>query len=132
MPRNNYVTWSGNPKVEWLTDYGDDGAWLLLEDLTATWHRPGHEGRTVTAKAGFIFDGTSIPKRLRSFISAQGKHFRSSVIHDWLYAMIRVGWEKQEDADLFFKDGLETDGMDEHDEWLMYMAVTKWGDEVWG
>lgn len=127
--RNNpLVTWSGNPQVEWLTDIEQ---WKLLEDITATWHRPGYEGRQVTAKAGFVFDGSSIPKRLQGFISAHGKHFRPSVFHDELYSRKDPKWTRKE-ADLFFRDGLETDGMPWHDRVLMHSAVRLFGGRLWG
>ena len=135
MPRNNYVTWSGDPLVRWLTD---KELWRLEEPFTATWHRPGHEGWNVLIEPGFEFDGSSIPLRLQSFISAQGKHFRSSLPHDHLYepanraleeARTGIVWSK-DNADLFFKDGLETDGMDEQDEYLMYKAVQRFGGSM--
>lgn len=61
---------------------------------------------TVTIPAGFMTDGPSVPSRLRSIISALGKHFFPAVLHDYWY---RVIWAREIPSDCtYHKIGIRT------------------------
>lgn len=46
---------------------------------------------TILIPPGFMTDGPSIPRRLRSVINSLGKHFFPAVLHDFWY---RVPWSR--------------------------------------
>ncbi len=69
-----------------------DGTWygwddrMLLREFRVLWDsRKGIGAGSITAPASFVFDGSSIPKRLRGMFSQNGSWARASIIHDWLY-----------------------------------------------
>ncbi|KKN52665.1 hypothetical protein LCGC14_0610590 [marine sediment metagenome] len=53
---------------------------LLLSNFMIRW-----DGGKITARQGFIWDGASIPHRLRGIVSKAGDIQWAACIHDWLY-----------------------------------------------
>jgi len=102
-----------------------NGKAILLTDFSYE-----NEKIKVTAKAGFEFDGASIPK---FFWRAVGHPFsfkllRPAVIHDICYA---TECFEREYSDDLFEEMLDFAGVSELVENSMYYAVRIGGDDVW-
>lgn len=100
---------------------------ILLEDFSF-WS--GRTNKIYTAKAGFIFDGASIPKFFWRIIGHpfSSDYIRSALIHDILY-MSETGDRKL--ADQIFKDMLKVDYVASWKIYPMYSAVRVGGGSVY-
>ena len=102
----------------------------LLEDFTVTVLRQGKVVAEITAKAGFEFDGASVPRIFWGFTTPfDMKTIVAALIHDWLYGKLLL---TRKVADEIFRDLLVC----ELNRWFkigrMYWAVDKFGGMVWG
>lgn len=102
----------------------------ILQDFDVHWNSP-YTHYAFTIKKGFITDGPSIPHRARFFIPWTGKHLKPSIIHDWCYEDNVPGLTKEE-ADLMFKDAMQSYGVPWHDRLIMWKMVDWFGDKKWG
>jgi hypothetical protein len=77
---NEFGSFSGNPKTEWLDEAGADRRMKLLEDF---WY-DDPSGRRWAAPAGSLIDGASIPAPLWSTVGSPytGEYRRASIVHD--------------------------------------------------
>lgn len=66
----NYINWLKYTKK-----------WIFVED----WYFVLPSGVTIIIPKGFIFDGASIPKIFRGFLSPVGVLFIAAIVHDWGY-----------------------------------------------
>lgn len=98
----------------------------LLEDFSYG----SDSGILYTVKAGFIFDGASIPRFFWRVIGHpfSSKYIRSALIHDILY-MTEATTRKV--ADDLFKEMLQHDRVSNWKIPLMYNAVRVGGASVW-
>ena len=64
--------------IKWLTY---TRRWEMMED----WYFTMQDGTTVLIPKGFIFDGASVPKIMRSLLSPTGVLFLAGIIHDYAY-----------------------------------------------
>lgn len=60
--------------------------WEVVEDF----YYDIKDGTRIVIPKGFIFDGASIPKALRSFLSPTGLLFISGLLHDYAYKYNRL------------------------------------------
>jgi hypothetical protein len=99
---------------------------LLLEDF----HYKTLRGTHITVKAGFVFDGASIPKCAWSIIGSpfSSTYIRSALIHDILY--VTEAFDR-EFCDKLFKEMLYQDRAADWKVPLMYSAVRIGGGFVW-
>ena len=102
-----------------------NGKAMLLSDFSYE-----NDKVKVTAKAGFIFDGASIPKL---FWRAIGHPFsykllRPALIHDICYA---TEYFYRDFSDDLFDEMLDFSGVSEIKENSMHLAVRIGGNEVW-
>lgn len=57
--------------------------WVLEKEFT--YHIGSlHSSRFVTVPAGFLSDGATVPRILRSFVGTMGRHSQAAVLHDYL------------------------------------------------
>jgi hypothetical protein len=108
-------------KIEMLPE----GKAKLLEDFSYE-----NDRFKVTAKAGFVFDGASIPKFFWRVIGHpfSFKLLRPAIIHDVCYAS---EYFEREYADELFEEMLDRSGVSELKENAMFMAVRIGGGSVW-
>lgn len=102
-----------------------NGKAILLSDFSYE-----NDKIKVTAKAGFIFDGASVPK---FFWRVVGHPFsfellRPAVIHDICYATECFARDYSDDL---FEEMLDFAGVSEIKEDAMYLAVRVGGGDVW-
>ena len=75
--------------------------------------------------AGFIYDGSSIPRIFWSILgAAPGRFLEASCVHDYLY---RTGCVPKETADIIFRNYLELTQCSENRATIMYYAVMLFG-----
>lgn len=79
MP-NEFGSFSGNPKTEWLDEAGADRRMRVLEDF---WY-DDPSSRRWAAPSGSLIDGASIPAPLWSTVGSPytGDYRRASIVHD--------------------------------------------------
>lgn len=85
--------------------YADgDGGWLLLEDFTIE-VKVGGSWLQITAKAGFDYDGASIPRACWSIIGSKMDHdlIVAALFHDLLYC-VHVRMFPRDVCDQLFAD----------------------------
>ncbi len=122
------VFYSRDVVVRWLNYLS---LFEVVEPFDVLW--VDDEGETLaqfTVEAGFLTDGPSIPKRLRSIVPWYGHHLQPSVVHDWLYEDDE-GLSRLQ-ADDMFLDGMEAEGVSWLRRYTMYRAVRAFGSELWG
>lgn len=102
-----------------------NGKAMLLEDFFYE-----NDKIKVTAKAGFVFDGASIPKFFWRVVGHpfSYKLLRSAVIHDIIYA---TEYFSRSYCDDLFEEMLDYAGVSEIVEHSMYFAVRVGGGDVW-
>ena len=103
----------------------DENVFVLLEDVTVE-----SMGRRITVKAGFDFDGASIPKAFWSVVGnpLTGKYRIAALVHDVLYASEKF---PRELADEVFLDLMKQHGVGYVKRYTMYGAVRSAGWTVW-
>ena len=86
--------------------------------------------KRITVKAGFDFDGASIPQALWSVIGSPmtGGYQRAGCLHDALYAS---EYYERSVCDKLFLDAMESDGVNYVKRYAMYYAVRSFGWAVW-
>ena len=95
---NNYGSFSGNPKTEWLADQnGEDRDMCLIEDFSYT----DPNGKEWRAPKKSIINGASIPRPLWATVGSPytDDYRRASVVHDVACDDPKV---KRKDADVMF------------------------------
>ncbi|MGQ0742558.1 MAG: DUF1353 domain-containing protein [Alphaproteobacteria bacterium] len=87
-------------------------------------------GATVRVPKFFQFDGASIPAPAWQLIGTpfHPRLMTASVFHDWTYHTHQI---KKKDADDLFYSLLLKDGVGKTRAWLMYEAVSTFGDSYW-
>ena len=85
--------------------------------------------KTITAKTGFTYNGTSTPKQLWRWLGSPfyGLQRFGAVIHDWLYVN---GWKigiSQKEADGIFYEAMLCSGKNHFSAWLIYRGVRAFG-----
>jgi hypothetical protein len=63
-----------------------------------------HLGR-ITAPAGFVTDGASIPRVFHPILGPHGSYFPAAIIHDWLYSVDNELYTRYE-ADRIFLEAM--------------------------
>lgn len=103
-----------------LVPYGK-GKWILDKDFTY---------RGVTVKAGFVYNGASIPRFLWPTIGCPSNplFMGASLIHDWLYTYKKHSRKR---ADIIFYWGLLENGVNEGRAVAMYRALRMFGGKAW-
>ena len=98
---------------------------ILLEDVTVE-----VLGYKITVKAGFDFDGASIPKWLWSIYGSplNGNYVVASLIHDGLYASQKVSKSL---SDKIFLDTMKQSNVGYIKRTSMYLAVKMFGGKDW-
>jgi len=88
-------------------------------------------GKTVTVKAGFCFDGASIPQAVWSMIGhpMTPKFIPAALLHDALYASHAM---PRDEADAIFRDLLNQSGVGYLKRAAMARAVQAFGRFAWG
>lgn len=83
-----------------------------------------------TIKAGYHWNGASIPKAFWSLIGGpfSGKYALASLIHDLLYD---VHYTLRREADDIFLQVMKMEGVGKLKRWLMYQAVRRFGGKPW-
>jgi len=73
------VTKTSEIKVRFIraNNWWESSKWELLEDYVSA---NGH----ITATAGFVTDGASIPDMLKFLFSPTGRYFGAAIIHDFI------------------------------------------------
>ena len=86
--------------------------------------------RLITAPAGFICDGASIPRWAWTTIGGPftGKYREAAVIHDWLY---RSGLVTRKEADKIFEEAMEILGVSLWRRKVMHRAVRIGAGKKW-
>lgn len=84
-PREVVRRWGefqGPVRTEWLRERGGDRRMLLTQDVAFA----RASGDVVTARAGLVLDGASIPRALWALVGSPftGDYRDGAVIHDWL------------------------------------------------
>ena len=108
-------------KLEQLSN----GKRLLLENIAVT-----VDNKLITAKAGFKFDGASIPKVFWSIIGSPytGNYQVPALIHDLLYS---TEYFDRKTCDEIFLKLMEMYGVNCLKRYTMYWAVRAGGGFVW-
>ncbi len=122
------VFYSRDVVVRWLNYLS---LFEVVEPFDVLW--VDDEGETLaqfTVEAGFLTDGPSIPKRLRSVVPWYGHHLQPSVVHDWLYED-NEGLSRLQ-ADEMFLEGMKDEGVPWLRRYTMYRAIRAFGSELWG
>ena len=103
----------------------DENVYILLEDVVIE-----SLGYKTTVKAGFDFDGASIPKWLWSIYGSplNGDYVVASLIHDGLYASQKVS---KSVSDKIFLDIMKQSNVGYIKRTSMYLAVKLFGGKAW-
>ena len=103
----------------------DENVYILLEDVVVE-----SLGYKTTVKAGFDFDGASIPKWLWSIYGSPltGNYVVASLIHDGLYASQKVSKRL---SDKIFLDIMKQSSVGYIKRTSMYLAVKLFGGKDW-
>ena len=103
----------------------DENVYILLEDVVVE-----SLGYKTTVKAGFDFDGASIPKWLWSIYGSplNGNYVVASLIHDGLYASQIVSKNL---SDKIFLDIMKQSNVGYIKRTSMYLAVKLFGGKDW-
>lgn len=85
-------------------------------------------GKVVTAPAGMVSDGASVPRFLWAILPAWGRYSRAAVIHDHLCDRIANGDPHEfaitrKRADRIFLEAMKVCGVKRPIRWAMYFAV---------
>lgn len=81
---------------------------------------------TVSAPAGFVTDGASIPRVFWNILSPFGDYFGAAVIHDFLYSPHNTEFSRDE-ADSIFLEGMNAKGVPFLRRAVIYSAVRAFG-----
>ena len=102
-----------------------EDVFILLEDVYVE-----VMGYRITVKAGFDFDGASIPRALWSVFGnpLSGKFRIAALVHDVLYASQVLS---KEVCDRIFLSLMEVHGVGYLKRVSMYQAVSKFGMDAW-
>ena len=111
-------------------EYLEGKNYRLLEDSRVFWTDEHGKEHTYKAKAGMIYDRSSIPQFLQSFTPKDGPKLKSSTIHDHQYETRRPGWSRL-DMDRLFYAGLRAVGYSRATSWKHYMGARIGGYFVW-
>ena len=105
-------------RAELIDDTANEGQgeWMLLEPLAYT----DNEGNEYVVPALFTSDYASVPRRPLAYLLTGGTAHRASVLHDWL---IRTNACPREQADLLFREAMESVNMPGWRVAMMYNAV---------
>ena len=96
---------------------------MLLSDLTFVRAKTGER---IAARAGFVFDGASIPRPLWGITGGpfEGDYRCGAIIHDWLYHMRD---RPRAEADAVFYDAMRAAGVGWYRAKKMWAAVRMFG-----
>lgn len=105
------------------------GKWVLLQDLIWV------SGTSVIrVPKGFATDLASIPRPFRLFITVNGKHRESAVLHDWLYnkkGKLPFETYSRAEADRLFLSAMKSQGVNWLTRSAMYAGVRLGGWVYW-
>ena len=101
--------------------------WRLEQPLCYEVGEKG-SGRTITAPAGFVTDGASVPRFLWAVLPTWGSYSRAAVIHDYLLVCLEKGEPHPEaptrrDADRIFDEAMAVTCTPRPLRWLMSIGV---------
>ena len=117
------------PGPLWVDDWEDQGAWVLLQDLTATVTEDDGTVMDLTVPSAFITDFCSIP-RLPFVYDIFGNIARKSgALHDFLY---QSATQPREWCDLVLRAALRVQGVPDLTAESMYLAVRAFGGPHYG
>ena len=85
--------------------------------------------KTITAKMGFVYNGTSTPKQLWRWLGSPFVGFQrfGAVIHDWLYSHGAEEGISRKEADGIFYEAMICSGKNACTAWLIYRGVRAFG-----
>jgi Protein of unknown function (DUF1353) len=81
---------------------------------------------TITVPVGFVWDGASIPRRLRDLLPPWGPYSGAALIHDYLCDMRPAGIDSNR-AHRIFYDLMREDGVKPLWAYIMHKAVLLFG-----
>jgi hypothetical protein len=100
--------------------------WELLRPLVFVSHELGTQ---YVVPAGFLSDGTSVPRLLWWWEPPWGRAVRASILHDYLYYRIEIGTATltRRQSDLVFHEALLAVGVDRITAKIMWAFVRLFG-----
>ena len=109
---------SGNPRVEWLSEQGPDRGMRMIAPFSFTDAR----GRSWEVPAGMAVDGATIPRTLWSSVGSPftGDYRRAAILHDAAIADPQVA---RIDADAMFYEACVAGGCSVKQAQLLYAGV---------
>lgn len=109
-----------------LLDFRDGKFWMLAQNMI---YEVGTRGEKIVVPAGFVTDLTSVPPRVRSYVSVAGKHKRAAIIHDYLYWTQEC--EDRETADKVMRAAMQDLQVRPDRIWAVYAALRAAGGNAW-
>jgi hypothetical protein len=122
--------------------FGAIWVWLIVTrkwEITKDWHYSIDSDNLVIPK-GFVFDGASVPKYFRSWLSPMGVLLLGGLVHDYGYKYQTLlytekkncnGLKKQKELDKIFRDiNIEVNGF-KIINWIAYLALRLGGWFAW-
>jgi|CXWL01.1.fsa_nt_gi hypothetical protein len=88
----------------------------------------GQSFKSVEVPEGFVTDLASIPQVFWQVLRPEGRYAYAAVVHDYLY------WTQlrpKREADLILKFALEDSKVNSVEQWAIYQAVDKLGQDAW-
>lgn len=116
------------PPNEALLAFGDQRAWILLNDIR---YSIGNTGIELVVPSGFVTDLASIPSMFWGpplFLTPTGQYGRAAIIHDYLY------WSQKcsrDQADRLLVVAMKESGVAAIDESAIYLGVHTGGGPAW-
>jgi len=99
------------------------------------------DGTKFKVPKGFVFDGASVPKYFRSWLSPMGVLLIAGLIHDYGYKHARLMYDKkdsihapkqtQKEFDVIFRDVAIADNGFKFINWIAYIALRLGGWWAW-
>jgi len=96
---------------------------MLLKEFRCMWDQG-----VITAPAGFIYNGASIPKKAQALYQKNGSWQRPSVIHDWLYTEKKT---TREYADDLLEESLVRAGTPSWGIYWFMLPIRTFGQSAW-
>ena len=109
-----------------LRTFGDQRAWILLEDMD---YVIGRTDTPIVVPRGFVTDFASIPQAFWSLgLTPHGKYGRAAIVHDYLY------WSQgctRDQADRLMVIAMKESNVGWFDENAIYLGVHNGGKSAW-
>ena len=86
------------------------------------------DGRQFVVPSGFETDFSSSRIGPIDFLSVKATNSYAAILHDWLYATATV---PKDQADLYFREGLISEGAGVWQAWKAYTGVKWFGGSAW-